>query len=309
MGTKLFWFFGRRFQETAGNEGAAGGTGAAPAANGNSNGNASLLDGAIAGGAGQKKEGETSQASAAAVAEWFWAEGVKGADKAPDWFDGKKYKTVAEQAKAYPELATKFGEMSTKLKGFAGAPEAYELSMPDDLKEAVSWSSNDPLLTDFQKFAKEKGMDQETFTGLLHMLAKYEYSQEAVDLEAEKKELGNGANERIKGFADWARANLSEEQFSDVLGAMSQRSRPSQVFRAIETILQASRQDGVMPRVGDDVRSGSTTQEEWHAKWYAKSEVPGHQYKIDEPGMRKQAREELAGIVGTGQHMQVVGKR
>ena len=42
----------------------------------------------------------------------------------PEWFLSEKYKTVEDQAAAYPELAKKIGAMT-------GAPEEYEVSMPD----------------------------------------------------------------------------------------------------------------------------------------------------------------------------------
>lgn len=240
--------------------------------------------------------------------EWFWAEGVKGSDRPPEWFKADKYKSVAEQARAYAELEKKYGEISGRLKGFAGAPEKYELSLPDDLKDQVEWSTDDPLLKEFQDFARSKGMDQETFTGLLHMFAKYEFAQTATDLAAEKAALGERADERLSGFHSWAKANLSEEQLGDVMRALSPSARPSTVFKAFEAVMQANRQPSLRP--SDDVRAdGPQSEAEWRTKWYAKSDMKGYQYKIDEPGMREKARAELAAIVGTGDHIEVVGKR
>ena len=48
--------------------------------------------------------------------EYFLSDGIKGSGDTPDWYKGDKYKSVAEQAKAYTELEKKFG-------GFTGAPK------------------------------------------------------------------------------------------------------------------------------------------------------------------------------------------
>ena len=43
---------------------------------------------------------------------WLWGDEVPGTGEAPEWFNGAKYKSVAEQAKAYPELEKKFGSFT-----------------------------------------------------------------------------------------------------------------------------------------------------------------------------------------------------
>lgn len=230
--------------------------------------------------------------------EWFLADGVKGADARPEWFKADKYKSVADQAKAYVELEKRFGETAARLKGFTGAPEKYELSVPEDLKDAMEWTGDDPLLSEFQAFAKESGMSQQTFDKALHMLAKYEYTQQVIDHAQEKSLLGERADDRLRGFTDWARANLSDEQFAAIAKPLSKHTRPHEVFKAFEVLMEATRQPAITPPA-DDVRTGMT-KDDWQSKWYAKSDVPGHKYRIDEPGAREKARAELEQIVGTG---------
>ena len=41
--------------------------------------------------------------------EFFLSEGIKGVGDLPEWYKADKYKSVAEQAKAYTELEKKFG--------------------------------------------------------------------------------------------------------------------------------------------------------------------------------------------------------
>ena len=48
--------------------------------------------------------------------EFFLSDGIKGVGDQPEWYKADKYKSVAEQAKAYTELEKKFG-------GFTGAPK------------------------------------------------------------------------------------------------------------------------------------------------------------------------------------------
>ena len=54
--------------------------------------------------------------------EFFLSEGIKGVGDLPEWYKADKYKSIAEQAKAYTELEKKFG-------GFTGAPkDGYSLA-------------------------------------------------------------------------------------------------------------------------------------------------------------------------------------
>ena len=48
--------------------------------------------------------------------EYFLTEGIKGTGDTPEWFKADKYKSIADQAKAYTELEKRFG-------GFKGAPK------------------------------------------------------------------------------------------------------------------------------------------------------------------------------------------
>lgn len=243
-------------------------------------------------------------AAAANDGEWFLSEGVKGTGARPDWYKADKYKSVGEQAKAYVEAEKRIGELTAKVPK---APEKYEVTVPDDLKEAVTFNAEDPLLVEFQGFAKEAGMSQEQFSKALHMLARYEYSAEAIDLAAEKKALGDRADERLTGFTTWARAHLSEEQFQGVFAALGQRSRPSAVFAALETILQATKQPATDLK-GDDVITGAKTVEDIDRK-YRTPDPTTKKALIDTPEGRKRYRAELAEIVGTGDHIEVVGKK
>ena len=63
------------------------------------------------------------------VATWNLSEDTPGKGDAPEWFKADKYKTVADQAKAYKDLEGRFGS-------FTGAPEEYaDVTLDENLTE------------------------------------------------------------------------------------------------------------------------------------------------------------------------------
>jgi hypothetical protein len=71
--------------------------------------------------------------------EYFLSDGIKGTGDTPEWYKGDKYKSVAEQAKAYTELEKKFG-------GFTGAPK-------DGYQGPEGIEADDALLQELTEFA------------------------------------------------------------------------------------------------------------------------------------------------------------
>jgi hypothetical protein len=188
---------------------------------------ATLLDQAVSPAA---PAGAPAQADPAA-ADWFLADGIKGTDKAPEWFDSKKYKTLADQAKAYPEARKELDAMREKMKGFTGAPDKYELSVPEELKDELEWLPDNPLLNQFQSIAKEEGMSQKAFDRLLHTFAQYEHSNSTVDFKSEMATLGERANERLQGFWQWAESTFDEETAGTVKKALGVSGAGSRALR------------------------------------------------------------------------------
>ena len=52
---------------------------------------------------------ETTESTESVSEGWMMSEDVKGEGDAPEWFKSSKYKTVADQAKAYAGLESKLG--------------------------------------------------------------------------------------------------------------------------------------------------------------------------------------------------------
>lgn len=245
--------------------------------------------------------------AAAANTEWFWTDGVKGADKRPDWLKADKYKTVADQAKAYIDLEKKHGELAAKFKDFAGAPEKYDLTVPEDLKDKLEWLPDDPLLAQFQTLAKESGMSQPIFEKLLHTFAQYEYANMAPDWAKEKAAIGERADERLSGFWDWAGATFDDETATTVKRALGVAPSPAEIFKALEAVQNAGRQPAVF-KPGDDVAGGAMSVEALNSK-YRTPDATTKRALIDTPDGLKAYRAELAKLVGTGDHKVIVGAK
>jgi hypothetical protein len=113
--------------------------------------------------------------------EYFLTEGIKGTGDTPEWFKADKYKSVADQAKAYTELEKRFG-------GFKGAPkEGY--SVPEGVEDG------DELLSELKTFAEETNMSQDAFNRAWDLLVAQSQAVEEVSVENELAKLGdNGSN-------------------------------------------------------------------------------------------------------------------
>jgi hypothetical protein len=145
------------------------------------------------------------------TSQWFLAEGVAGAGDKPEFFKSDKYKSVAEQAKAYTELEKKLG-------AFAGAPENYEIKLPPEMKE-VQFNTDDALYKDFVQFAKDSNMSNDAFNKVLSIYARYEHYLEESQAQEEKKAMaeeikklgGNAWFKEASELKEWANNRLPPE--------------------------------------------------------------------------------------------------
>lgn len=289
------------------------------------NGTATTTGGNDTSGQPQDKAAPTNLIDAAAPApsapdassqsDWFWSDGVKGADKPPEWFDGKKYKNVAEQARALPESRKRIGalesqvnEMTGKLKAFAGAPEKYEVAMPDELKEKIEWKTDDPLLVEFQSLCKESGVTQDFFAKCISMLAKHEYTNLTPDWGQVKAAIGERADERLRGFTEWYQGTMDDETAGLIKVALGINPSPADVFRALEAVRGAGRAPAGLHTPNDDVPAGGQTVADINRK-YRTPDPNTKKALIDTPDGLKKYRAEIAAVVGSGEHREVVGAR
>ncbi len=135
--------------------------------------------------------------------EWFWVNNdnssIPGSGQPPDWFNGKTFKSVEEQAKAHPELRKLYTE---KVKGLSGAPdEGYEYEMPEEyVSQDWKYNTDDPGYQDFLHLARDNGFSQELVTELTDMLVENTNRQsehntmrqeEAINGEMNKLSMGD----------------------------------------------------------------------------------------------------------------------
>jgi len=131
--------------------------------------------------------------------EYFLSDGIKGVGDQPEWYKADKYKSVAEQAKAYTELEKKFG-------GFTGAPkDGYALY------DGVE--SDDALWGELVEFGNSTNMSQSALNQAWELLTAQEQAIEEVSVEAEMAKLGDNAVERIKVVEQYMKNNLDGDTY------------------------------------------------------------------------------------------------
>ena len=171
--------------------------------------------------------------------EYFLSDGIKGSGDTPDWYKGDKYKSVAEQAKAYTELEKKFG-------GFTGAPkDGY--SGPEGIE------GDDALLQELTEFATKTNMSQEAFGDAWELLSAQGQAVEQVTQEQEIASLGDNAQERIKNVEGYLKNNLDADVYEEVRNLVTD----ARSIQLVEHLVRATA-PARLPIDGGDHPSGMT---------------------------------------------------
>jgi hypothetical protein len=144
--------------------------------------------------------------------------------------------------KAYGELATKDTERAASIPENL---EDYKAELPADFKlpEGAEFKieDNDPLLPIARAWAKENGLSQEGFKGLLALRAKLaiedqsaQDQQFAAHLEAEGKKLGENAKQRKEAVEAFLKSKLNKEKYEAL---RFDRTTSALAFEAIEDLI------------------------------------------------------------------------
>jgi hypothetical protein len=110
--------------------------------------------------------------------EWYYVEGIPGSGPRPDYLESK-YKSIADQAKAYKEARSELGRLH------GSVPEQYDVSDHQDWIDPTN-----PHLKGFLDFAKDKKLSQEVVSKAMGTLVEYEKSMmpdTTLDAESQKK--------------------------------------------------------------------------------------------------------------------------
>ena len=139
--------------------------------------------------------------------EYFLSDNVKGVGDMPEWYKADKYKSVAEHAKAYTELETKFG-------GFTGAPK-------DGYSIVEGVEQDDELWQELVSFGEKTNMSQSALNDAWQILSAQEQAVEEVSVEMEMQKLGDNAVERIKVVEQYMKNNLDADTYEELRYAVN----------------------------------------------------------------------------------------
>ncbi len=223
---------------------------------------------------------------------------------APEWLqskyvtDGKSQdESIAEQAKAYNELSGKFGS-------FTGAPDEYTVALSEDLTKAgVELTNDDPMVVAAMEYAKENGMNQKGFDGMVNLYAMQQLADKTANDEYradQMKALGNDAESRIKNITDWAGSKLDAETF-DALTALTTNAESVKLF---EQIIAMTRNASVDV---DDAQNNSGLSAEDVSKMQFELDSNGNRRIQTDPAFKAQYEKASREVHGTGESRQMYG--
>lgn len=148
------------------------------------------------------------------------------------FWDEKEGPDIENLVKSYNNLEKKLSEGRPK------APEEYDITALEGV------DAEDPLLKDYTAWAKENGVPQDAFLDLAKKFVDmgYQSEQEAkLDIDNERKLLGENANEIIQSNINWGRGLVSkgiftEQDYSEleVLGGTAGGQRLMQKLRQMQ---------------------------------------------------------------------------
>jgi hypothetical protein len=129
-----------------------------------------------------------TDATPAPEVKWRYSKDVPGVGDIPEYFKHETFKTLEDQAKAYPELKSLYDK---KYGAFSGAPDGdYEVKLSDDLKNAgFQFDTNNEILKTFNDYAKKNNMSNDAYSDIMNIYAKYELSHLNQSAEAISKEI------------------------------------------------------------------------------------------------------------------------
>ena len=224
---------------------------------------------------------------------YYLADGVPGTGEAPDYYKADKYKTVADQAKAYTNLEKMHGELANKFQSFTGAPEQYEVVAP----EGIELSQDDPLVSAAFEWGKENNLNQDGFNSLVELYATIEASKEKANEEFFNEQIAQIDNfeSRSQNINDFLKANEME--------ALADQITNKEALEQFEKLLDMAGKPSINPEgEGDSLPS----EEEIQGLMFEEDQF-GQRIYNKSPERRAQVKKMLERRVGKGQFQQVVG--
>jgi len=162
---------------------------------------------------------------------WMLDANTAGVGDRPEWLP-EKFKTVADGFKSYNELEKVLGS----------APKEY------NFEKGQGWFESDhPAMKGLAEAAKSKHISQDAFDAILDSTTQY-LNEFSVDIDKERAELGENAEERIQVIDNWAKSNLSEDAFY----ALTENMNTAKSVMALEEIRNLMMNNNTMIPNGND---------------------------------------------------------
>lgn len=246
-----------------------------------------------------------STEATATESTWSWADEVPGSGDAPDWFVADKYKSVAEQAKAYPELAKRFGS-------FTGAPEEYAVPAAEEIAKSVdlpegldlNLDPEDPLLKSFSEQAKEMGINQEGYNKLVSLYVKQQaddYAATITNVAEQKKQLGENADQRLGQINQWAKANMDEGLYSKLASSLT----TADAVEAVEYLISKAR-NSALPNAAAMTHAPAVSKADYEEAM-AEKDASGQLRYMTDPIYRAKVQRMGEQVFGTAPKKQIIG--
>lgn len=200
--------------------------------------------------------------------EFFLSDGIKGVGDQPEWYKADKYKSVAEQAKAYTELEKKFG-------GFTGAPK-------DGYSIVEGVESDDALWQELVSFGEKTNMSQSAMNDAWELLSAQDQAAEEVSMEVELQKLGDNGVERVKVVEQYMKNNLDGDTYERLRYAVNSAESVELIEALVKSTAPAK-----LP-IDGYIEPGGLTWEDIETEMYKKSDNgqylrsvdPNHEAKI-----------------------------
>lgn len=199
--------------------------------------------------------------------EYFLSDGIKGVGDQPEWYKADKYKSVAEQAKAYTELEKKFG-------GFTGAPKEGYATI-----EGVD--QDDSLWQELVSFGERTNMSQSALNDAWEILTAQEQAVEEVSMEMELQKLGDNGVERVKVVEQYMKNNLDSETYERVRYGVNS----AEAVELVEALIKATA-PAKLP-IDGHIEPGGITWEDIEAEMFRKHENGQLLRSVDQNHERK----------------------
>jgi len=216
----------------------------------------------------------------------------------------EKFWDAENSAVKHDDVLKSYSELESRFGSFTGAPEEYAVGLSEELKEAgVEIDADDPMVEEAIKFAKEAGMNQDGFSGMVNLYATMELAKskaEAEAMTADIASLGDNADRRLNNLSQWASKNLPE----DLMDGFKDAAVSADSVKALEQLVSMTRSAPV--QVSEAQSSPGVSREEVQKMQFEKDEHGNRRIATD-PAFAAEFRKKHAALYGEEDHRVVVG--